>query len=78
MKNLKIPRATELKQAVISLASKRLSLKEANLQVSKCEVKAPFDAIIVEQLASVGTQLSVGKPILGVSKAFDNRRANSV
>ena len=71
---LKDTRATELQQAVIGLASKRLSLKEANLQVSKCEVKAPFDAIIVEQLASVGTRVSVGNPILEiVSKAFDIR-----
>ena len=37
-------------------------------------VKAPFDAIIVEQLASVGTRVSVGNPILEiVSKAFDIR-----
>ena len=71
---LKDTRATELQQAIISLASKRLALKETNLQVSKCKVKAPFDAIIVEQLASVGTRVSVGSPILEiVSKAFDIR-----
>lgn len=71
---LKDTRATELQQAIIGLASKRLALKEANLQVSKCKVKVPFDAIIVEQLASVGTRVSVGSPILEiVSKAFDIR-----
>ena len=71
---LKDTRVTELQQAIISLASKRLALKETNLQVSKCKVKAPFDAIIVEQLASVGTRVSVGSPILEiVSKAFDIR-----
>ncbi len=71
---LKDTRATEVQQAVIGLASKRLALQEAKLQVSKCEVKAPFDAIIVEQLASVGTRVSVGSPILEiVSKAFDIR-----
>ena len=71
---LKDTRATELQQSRIGVEAKRVALQEAELQVSKCEVKAPFDAVIIEQLASVGTRVSVGSPILEVvSVAVDIR-----
>ena len=69
---LKDTRETELQQARIGVDARRVALEEAELQVSKCKVKAPFDSIVVKQLASVGTRMSIGAPILEiVSVAVD-------
>ena len=69
---LKDTRETELQQARIGVDARRVALEEAELQVSKCEVKAPFDSIVIKQLASVGTRMSIGAPILEiVSVAVD-------
>ena len=71
---LKDTRATDLQQSQIGVEAKRLALRGAELQVSKCEVKAPFDSVIVKQLASVGTRVSIGTPIFEiVSVAVDIR-----
>jgi RND family efflux transporter MFP subunit len=72
---LKDTRATELQQSRIGVEAKRVALREAELQVSKCEVKAPFDSVIVEQLASVGTRVSVGSPILKIVSVVVDIRA---
>ena len=63
---LKDTRATELQQSRIDIEAKRVALKEAELQVSKCKVEVPFDSVVAEQLASVGTRVAVGVPILKV------------
>ena len=69
---LKDTRETELQQARIGVDARRVALEEAELQVSKCKVKAPFDSIVIKQLASVGTRMSIGAPILEiVSVAVD-------
>ena len=69
---LKDTRETELQQARIGVDARRVALEEAELQMSKCEVKAPFDSIVIKQLASVGTRMSIGAPILEiVSVAVD-------
>ena len=71
---LKDTRATELQQSRVALNASEVELKEAQLQVSRCVVSVPFDAVIVSQLASVGTRVSVGHPILEiVSTAVDIR-----
>jgi RND family efflux transporter MFP subunit len=71
---LKDTRATELQQAQIRLEANRVALDDAELQVARCEVKSPFDAVITDQLASVGTRVSIGTPILQVvSVAVDIR-----
>ncbi len=69
---MKDTRATELQRAHINLLIKQIVLEDSNLQESKCQLKAPFNAVVINQLASVGTRAAVGTPILEVvSEAVD-------
>ncbi|MCB1755821.1 MAG: efflux RND transporter periplasmic adaptor subunit [Gammaproteobacteria bacterium] len=48
---------TDLKQATIAY-------KQAQLQVERCDINAPFDGVITERLASQGELASPGTPLL--------------
>ena len=71
---LKDTRGTEVRLARRQLAKARVNLEDAVLQRSRCEVLAPYDAVIVRELASVGTRVAVGTPIMElVSQAIEVR-----
>ena len=40
------------------------ALKMANRNVKKCRLRAPFNAVVIERIASVGELASVGAPVL--------------
>jgi RND family efflux transporter MFP subunit len=61
---LKDTRATDVRLAEIALRRAQTALDDADLQVARCVIEAPFDAVILEQLASRGTRAAVGAPIL--------------
>ncbi len=63
---LKDTRATDVERARQAFEMADARLAEALLQVSRCEVRAPFDAVVTAQLASQGTRVAVGTPILEV------------
>lgn len=71
---LKDTRATDVRLAEVAVKQAATALDDARLQVSRCVIRAPFDAVIVEQLASRGTRVAIGTPILDVvSQAADIR-----
>jgi RND family efflux transporter MFP subunit len=71
---LKDTRATDVQLAEITVRRAQTALDDADLQVARCVIAAPFDAIIVDQLASRGTRASIGSPILElVSQAAEIR-----
>ena len=71
---LKDTRATDVRLAEITVRRAQTALDDANLQVARCSITAPFDAVIVDQLASRGTRAAVGSPILElVSQAAEIR-----
>lgn len=39
-------------------------LTQANLQVSRCNIKAPFDGVITHKLSDLGEYVTPGKPVL--------------
>lgn len=61
---LKDTRATEVLFAQRRLAKAQLSLDDAQLHTSRCDVRAPFDAVVTGELAFVGTRVAVGAPIM--------------
>ena len=71
---LRDTRNTDVAMAEIDVIKRRIALQEARLSVSHCQVAAPFDAIVIDQQASVGTRVTVGSPILRlVSQSVDVR-----
>lgn len=69
---LRDTRATEVLRAKSGRDAAEVALKEAALDVARCTIEAPFDAVVVSQLASVGTRVQVGAPILElVSEAVE-------
>lgn len=61
---LKDTRATEVLRARQALEMRNIALEDAQLQVSRCTVRAPFDAVVSAQLASVGARVQAGAPIV--------------
>lgn len=71
---LKDTRATEVLFAQRRLAKAQVSLDDAKLDTSRCEVRAPFDAVVTRELAFIGTRVAVGMPIMElVSQAVEVR-----
>lgn len=71
---LKDSRATDVVLAERRLAKATVSLEEAKLQTTRCEVIAPFDAVVAREMASVGTRVAIGTPIMElVSQAVEVR-----
>ncbi len=61
----------DLKVAQADYRSQQASIKEAELAVSRCQIKAPFAGVITERLVGEGHWLTPGKPVL---RLVDNQR----
>lgn len=57
-------RQTELEVAGTEADRARVQRDRAALDVSRCDLKAPFDGIVVERLGDVGELASVGSPMV--------------
>ncbi|RLT95102.1 MAG: efflux RND transporter periplasmic adaptor subunit [Ketobacter sp.] len=44
----------------------RINLQRAQLDVKRCQIKAPFDGIITQRIASVGQLAAVGTPLITI------------
>lgn len=61
-------RRTELAAADAGIAAQRELIRQAEWQVERCEVRAPFAAIIVDRLASVGALAMPGTQLLQLTQ----------
>ena len=69
-------RMTNVAHAEISLSSAQTIADQASLMVSRCVVKAPFDATVQDQLSFVGTRVGIGTPIFQIVSDDVNVHAN--
>jgi len=54
----------EIRQAEAS--ARREAIRQAEIDVGHCEIKAPFNAVATDRLVSVGTYVSRGKAVIGL------------
>ena len=59
-------RQTDFDAASANLRSSKARHELAQLNVSRCEIKAPFDAIVLSRMVGVGQLVVLGTPILQV------------
>ncbi|MHC4551788.1 MAG: efflux RND transporter periplasmic adaptor subunit [Planctomycetota bacterium] len=59
-------RKPQLVQAEANLAAAEAALAKAKLDVKRCTVRAPFNAIIQEKFVDVGAQVSPAGPLLSI------------
>jgi RND family efflux transporter MFP subunit len=64
-------RASELQSLEAQHTAQQASVDQALIEVENCTVKAPFDAVVVERLASVGELATPGTPLLRLVAAGD-------
>jgi RND family efflux transporter MFP subunit len=57
---------TELSALSAELKASRANLNINRLQESRCDIKAPFDALVLERLASVGQLATPGTPVASI------------
>ncbi len=57
-------RDTELSALESELLAQKEAETQASLQIGRCTVEAPFDAVVSERLASVGDMASSGTPLM--------------
>jgi len=62
-------RETELAVLVSENQSRLLALKQAKRNLEKCDLRAPFDAVITEKLVGVGELANPGTPLLRIIDA---------
>lgn len=62
-------RETDLAVLVSENQSRLLAIKQAKRNLQKCELRAPFDAVITEKLAGVGELANPGTPLLRIIDA---------
>lgn len=60
-------RATELANAKVSVSVALANQEQAVLDVSRCEIVAPYDAVVLERLVSVGEFVAVGAPLVALT-----------
>ncbi len=46
--------------------ARREAIKQAEIDVGHCDIRAPFDAVVTERLVSVGAYVSRGKAVVGL------------
>ncbi len=56
-------REPQLEAARAAVEAARGALRQAGLDLERCRVTAPFDALVLEQAAFEGTQVSAGSPL---------------
>jgi len=59
-------RRTDLAVAEAEEVARREALKQALIDVEACELRAPFDAVVTERTASVGSFVNRGNPVIGL------------
>ncbi len=59
-------RKTEVKTQRATLKQQQLILQKSSLDVSRCEIKSPFNGIVTERLISEGQLATVSTPLLTV------------
>jgi len=59
-------RETELATLSAELAAQREAVIQAGLQVDRCEVRSPFDAVVDQRIAQVGALASPGTPLVRI------------
>lgn len=57
-------RETQLLNTQAQLIAQQAALNLAKLNEQRCEIKAPFDGVITERIASIGNMIDVGKPVI--------------
>jgi RND family efflux transporter MFP subunit len=57
---------TELNALSADLKSSRANLNISRLQESRCDIKAPFDALVLDRMASVGQLATPGTPVASI------------
>lgn len=62
-------RETDLAVLVSENQSHLIALRQAKRNLEKCDLRAPFDAVITEKLASVGELANPGTPLLRIIDA---------
>lgn len=62
-------RETDLAVLVSENQSRLLAIKQAKHNLAKCDLRAPFDAVITEKFASVGELANPGTPLLRIIDA---------
>lgn len=61
-----ILREHQLKRVSASLKSADAALKRARLDISRCELKAPSDGVVISRGASVGSRVGVGSEVFKI------------
>ncbi len=64
-------RATELAALQSELAAEKEEESQAKLNLERCRINAPFDAVVAERLASVGDLAAPGTPLLRLVQTDD-------
>lgn len=62
-------RETDLAVLQSDKKSRQVSLQQAKRNLAKCNIRAPFDAVIVEKIISVGELANPGTPLLRIVDA---------
>jgi len=57
-------RSTEVKTARADLHSQQASLEQAILDVQRCTIHAPFDALVIQRMSSQGSLANPGTPLI--------------
>ena len=64
-------RETEVLALEAELAAQKEAEKQARLNIERCEIKAPFTAVVSERLASVGALAAPGTPLVHLVQLDD-------
>ncbi|MGD8308719.1 MAG: efflux RND transporter periplasmic adaptor subunit [Chromatiales bacterium] len=64
-------RETELSALGADIRAQEEALRQAKLRAERCEVRAPFDAVVRERVAQVGALASPGTPLVRVVEQGD-------
>lgn len=67
LKKAKVTTEQNLNAAEADLSQARVAWRQAQLQVSRCEVKAPYNGIVTARMASEGELASPGTPLLSLT-----------
>ena len=59
---------TEALASQAQLDQAKLAVKQAQVDVARCSIKAPFDGVIVERIANEGQLAAVGTPLLSITE----------
>lgn len=57
-------RETQLLNTQAQLITQKAAFALAKLNVKRCEIKAPFNGVITQRIASVGNMIDIGKPVI--------------